>query len=133
MGVFSGTKHSLNTVSQPELDSDSKIIWAKIKNCHTRPLNAYVCSYNKPKENDESSLEGLRFSLSKITHSSLIWALGDFSLPRIDWDKDQIKESCYYKSTHQTFFDIIHDFGLEQIIKEPTRDKLTNHPSLVQA
>ena len=51
----------------------------------------------KPKENDEDSLEGLRSSISKIPSSSIIWALGDFHLPHLDWDKTQIKDSCYHK------------------------------------
>ena len=96
-----------------------------------------ITAYYKPKENDQQSLDGLRSSLSKIPQSSIIWALGDFNLPHIDWDKTQIKDSCSYKPVYETFFDIIHDFTLEQMVKEPTRDNnildlfLTNHPSLV--
>ena len=89
VGVFLAIKHSLNPTSQPELDSSAEVIWAKVDIPGLR--NVYICSYYKPKENDE---EGLRSSLSKIPSSSIIWALGDFNLPQIDWDKTQIKDNC---------------------------------------
>ena len=80
-GVFLAIKHSLNPVSQPELDSSAEVIWAKVDIPGLK--NVYICSYYKPKVNDENILKGLR-SLSKIPHSSIIWTLGDFNLPHID-------------------------------------------------
>ena len=136
-GVFLAIKHSLNPVCQPELDSSAEIIWAKVDIPGLK--NVYVCSYYKPHENDENSLVGLNSSLHKIPQSSIIWALGDFNLPHIDWDRTQIKDSCNCKPIYEKFFDIIFDFGLEQIVKEPTRDNnildlfLTNYPNLIQS
>lgn len=101
--------------------------------------NIYVSSFYKPKENDSDSLDGLRASLSKIPTSSLIWVLGDFNLPHIDWDTEQIKQSCSYKSIYEFFFDVTNDFSLEQVVKTPTRDNhildlfLLNQPSLVHS
>ena len=136
-GVFLAIKHSLNPVSQPELDTSAEVIWAKIDIPGLK--NVYICSFYKPSENDEDSLVSLRSSLSKIPHSSAIWALGDFNLPNIDWDKAQTKENCSHKSIYDKFFEMMHDFALEQMVKEPTRDNnildlfLTNTPNLVQS
>ena len=136
-GVFLAIKHSLNPTSQPELDSSAEVIWAKVDIPCLKNVN--ICSYYKTKENDEDSLEGLRSSLSKIPSSSIKWALGDFNLPHTDWDKTQIKDSCNHKPIYEHIFDIVHDFALEQMVKEPTRDNntldlfLTNHPNLVQS
>ena len=130
-------KHSLKPTSQPELDSSAEVIWAKVDVPGLK--NVYICSYYKPKENDEDSLEGLRSSLYKIPSSSIIWALGDFNLPHIDWDKIKIKDSCNHKPIYEHFFDFVHDFALEQLVKEPTRDNntldlfLTNHTKQVQS
>ena len=59
-------------------------------------------------------------SVWTLLHKNTMSALGDFHLTHIAWDKDQIKESCNYRSTYQTFVDIIHDFGLEQILLKST-------------
>ena len=130
-------RHSLDPTCHPELDSSAESILAKVDIPGLK--NVYICSYFKPKENDQQNLVVLRSSLSKIPQSSIIWAVGDFNLPHIDWDKTQIKDSCSYKPVYETFFDKIHNFTLEQMVKEPTRDSnildlfLTNHPSLVQS
>ena len=63
-GVFLSIRHSLNPTCQPELDSSAEIIWAKVDIFGLKIV--YICSYYKPKENDQQSLEGLRSSLSKI-------------------------------------------------------------------
>ena len=128
---------SLDPTCHPELDSSAESILAKVDIPGLK--NVYICSYFKPKENDQQNLVVLRSSLSKKPQSSIIWAVGDFNLPHIDLDKTKIKDSCSYKPVYETFFDIIYNFTLEQMVKEPTRDSnildlfLTNHPSLVQS
>ena len=101
--------------------------------------SVFVCSFYKPQVNDLERLHGLRDSLSKIPRLSLIWLLGDFNLPQIDWDTEQIKQNCSYTTVYDSFLEIIHDFGLEQIVKIPTRNSntlnlfLLNLPSLVHS
>ena len=136
-GVFLAIKHYLNPVGQPELDSESEIIWAKIDLPGLK--NVFICSFYKPKENDHESIDALRNSLSKIPKTSYIWALGDFNLPHIDWETEQIKSSCPCKHVYESFLDTLHDFSLEQVVKEPTREDnildlfLLNQPSLVHS
>ena len=136
-GVFLAMKHYLNLVGQPELDSESEIIWAKIDLPGLK--NVFICSFYKPKENDHESIDALRNSLSKIPKTSYIWALGDFNLPHIDWETEQIKSSCPCKHVYESFLDTLHDFSLEQVVKEPTREDnildlfLLNQPSLVHS
>ena len=77
--MFLAIKHYLNPVGQPELDSESEIIWAKIDLPGLK--NVFIYSFYKPKENDHESIDALRNSLSKIPKTSYIWALGDFNLP----------------------------------------------------
>ena len=136
-GVFLAIRHSLNPVSQPELDSDSEIVWAKIDIPGLK--NVFVCSFYKPSENDSKSIDELEKSLSKIPRTSHSWALGDFNLPNIDWQTEQITPSCPCPSVYESFVSTVHDFGLEQVVKEPTRGKnildlfLLDQPSLLHS
>ena len=113
------------------------MIWAKIDIPGLK--NVFVCSFYKPKENDRNSIDGLKNSLSKIPRTSHIWALGDFNLPHLDWETEQITQNCLCRSVYRSFVDIIHDFGLEQVVKDPTRGTnildlfLLNQPSLVHS
>ena len=81
----------------------------------------------------------LKNSLSKIPRTSHIWALGDFNLPHMDWETEQITQNCPCRSVYESFVDTIHDFGLEQVVKDPTRGKnildlfLLSQPSLVNS
>ena len=124
-------------MGQPDLDSESEIIWAKIDIPGFR--NVYVCSFYRPPKNDQNSIDGLKDSLSKVPRTSHIWALGDFNLPHIDWETDQITHNCPCRSVYEAFIDTINDFSLEQVVKEPTRDTnildlfLLNQPSLVHS
>ena len=124
-------------MGQPDLDSESEIVWAKIDIPGLKDV--YVCSFYKPIVNDLHSIDGLKDSLSKIPRTSHIWALGDFNLPHVDWESEQITQTCPCRSVYETFFETIDDFGLEQVVKEPTRGTnildlfLLNQPSLVHS
>ena len=72
--------------------------------------------------NDQKSIE-LEKSLSKIPQNSHIWALGDFNLPNIDWQTEQITPNCPCPSVYEFFVSTVYDFSIEQIVKEPTRGK----------
>ena len=100
--VFLAIKHCLNPVGQPDLDSESEIVWAKIDIPGLKDV--YVCSFYKPIVNDLHSIDGLIDSLSKIPRTSHIWELGDFNLPHIDWESEQITQTCSCRSVYETFF-----------------------------
>ena len=61
----------------------------------------YVGSFYKPTENDENSLLHLWSTLSKIHENSIIWLLGDFNLPFIDWRTESFKFSCKFKVMYE--------------------------------
>ena len=50
---------------------------------------------------------------------------GDFNLPHIDWSIPHTIESKPNKRLHDDFLDTLNDFGLEQVVKVPTRDNHT--------
>ena len=97
----------------------------------------YVGSFYKPTDNDENSLLELWLSLSKIPQNSMIWLLGDFKLPCIEWKTESLKSSCKFKVMYEDFMERIQHVNLHQMVTTPTRQEnilyifLTNTPSLV--
>ena len=65
----------------------------------------------------------LRESIKKIkqTNNEHIWLAGDFNLPDIDWDLLNTKPSGVAPGLSKQVIEMTHDFGLEQVVREPTR------------
>ena len=82
----------------------------------------------------------LRESINKIkrTNNEHIWLAGDFNLHDIDWDLLNTKSGGVVPGLSKQLIDITNDFGLEQLVREPTRinnilDLLfTSNPTLVE-
>ena len=62
--MFLAIKHYLNPVGQPELDSESEIIWAKIDLPGLK--NVFICSFYKPKGNDHEGAAARRHPVRKF-------------------------------------------------------------------
>lgn len=65
----------------------------------------------------------LRESLSRIKRrkNNQIWLAGDFNLPDVNWETLSVKPGGYYVGLSKQMIEIASDFGLDQIVKEPTR------------
>ena len=82
----------------------------------------------------------LRESINKIkrTNNEHIWLAGDFNLPDIDWDLLNAKPGGVAPGLSKQLIDITNDFGLEQVVREPTRINnildlfFTSNPTLVE-
>ena len=85
-GVLIAVSRDFICQEQPELKTNCNIQWVKMTIKGVKDI--YVGSYYKPTENDEDSLLELWSSLSKIPQNSIIWLLGDFNLPCIDWTNE---------------------------------------------
>ena len=63
---------------------------------------------------------------------------GDFNLPDIDWDILNTKSGGVVPVLSKQLIDITNDFGLEQVVREPTRINnilylcFTSNPTLVE-
>ena len=62
-------------------------------------------------------------SIKKIkqTNNEHIWLAGDFNLPDTDWDLLNTKPSGIAPGLSKQVIEITNDFGLEQVVREPTR------------
>ena len=113
------------------LDTDCEIAWTKIQLKGCKALYT-GCFFRKP-DNEPSALENLNNSLSRLTHNSPlpnVILTGDFNLPDIDWDEDDIKGGYTIKSSHnysteinQLAIDLVEKHCLQQCVTEPTREK----------
>ena len=52
---------------------------------------------------------------------SILWLAGEFNLPDIDWDLLNTKPSGVAPGLSKQVIEITNDFGLEQVVREPTR------------
>jgi hypothetical protein len=85
-------------------------------------------------------MNALRESLTKIRRSSKghIWLAGDFNFPSVNWDQLTVDPGGSYANLSRQMLDIANDFGLEQIVREPTRINntldlfFTTNPTLVE-
>ena len=97
----------------------------------------YLCAYYRPNVADETSLRKLGQSLGRASQLPKAHLLigGDFNFPGWDWQTTPtLKPRAPYPGLHH---DLINDHGLEQLVREPTREDntqdlyLTNCPQLI--
>lgn len=136
-GVLIAVRNSLKSYLVPELSTECEMIWVGVK-LHGRKT-LYLCSYYRPNVADEDSLRKLGESLDKATKFPNAHFLigGDFNFPDWDWATMSLKPKPVHPRLHNSFIDMIHDHGLEQLVMESTRLKntldlfLTNSPQLI--
>ena len=107
-------------------------------------LKWYVPSlYLLPSESDEHGALEFKKSLDLVNREKgNIWILGDLNYPDLTWDDDDvpiIKPGCSYPSLYDDFVEMLNDFSLSQMVREPTRDGsildlfMTTNPTLVKS
>ena len=101
------------------------MIWVCIK-LHGRKT-LYICAYYRPDKSHKTSLELFRVSLSKaatISNAHIVIA-GDLNFPSWDWKQMRLKPNPSYAQLHEDFINMLSDFGLVQLVEEPTREANT--------
>ena len=80
--------------------------------------------YRSPQFGDTYDyMNDLRKSSNKMKrkHNEHIWLAGAFNLPDIDWDLLNTKPGGVAPCLSKQLIGITNDFGLEQVVREPTR------------
>jgi len=110
-----------------DLDTKCEIVWCTIKIQGSRDITigAFYRSHSVGKSPEY--MEELRNSLNKIKRNSnsQIWLAGDFNLPGVNWDTLSVKAGGRYVGLSKQMIEIANDFGLEQMVREPTRGENT--------
>ena len=114
-GVIILVKSSFQSQAKPEFNTNAEIIWIQLNLIGSK--SALIGAYYNPHELDQTSFDELGKSLNLIKQSnSQIWLLGDFNLPKIDWELLTPTPDC----DNQTFFSFgplgsVNIFGVVQI------------------
>ena len=137
-GVLIAVRNNLESYIVPELENDDcELIWVRLKLKGRRTL--YLGAYYRPDVADEQSLLKFSASLHRASQQQNACLLvgGDFNFPGLDWESATLKTKSPCPRLHNDFLSLVYDNGLEQLVKEPTRDDntldlfLTNCPQLV--
>ena len=124
-GVLIAVKKGLECFEVSELQKDCELIWVCIKLRGRKTL--YICAYYRPDKSHKTSLELFRVSPSKaatISNAHIVIA-GDLHLPSWDWKQMRLKPNPSYAQLHEDFINTLSDFGLVQLVEEPTREANT--------
>ena len=128
------------TPTQKDANTNCEVIWSKIS--LTKGDVLVGCFYRQP-SSSIATLEQLHESLKKLLKKGSIAPTiilgGDFNLPDINWDTLSIKSNPQYgRDINEKMVEIVRDFNLTQIVKEPTRENnildliFTTNPDLVK-
>ena len=122
-GVFVAVRNDIISERADDLETNAEMVWVKIKIKGMKTL--YVAGYYRPHENDEESHEEFKLSLEKIAAhpQAHLWICGDMNFPGIDWVSKDLKPTSRFPLLHQDFLDCLAEYGLQQMVKEPTREE----------
>ena len=121
-GVFIAFKKHLALIEQPSLSGEAEMIWAKFQ---VDNKVTYLCSFYRPPNTNTGPLLHLRESITQIHQSANIILGEDFNYPDILWDDGigRIDTNLAYGNEVNTLFlELLNDFGMEQLVGEPTRN-----------
>ena len=121
-GVLIAVRTDIIADPQDKFNTACEIIWTKVHFLHKKAI--YIASYYRPPNDHTASLEALHESLSILyrsckTPASVILA-GDFNLPDFNW-VNMCSTNSQTAAKHNKLIEIIGEFGLTNMVNEPTR------------
>ena len=135
-GVFVGVSSDSICSAVPELDIDGELVWTKINISGSKPL--HIGAFYRQPRTGPDYLELINNSLNKLSNKdSMVILGGEFNLPDINWQQNQVNEGSSQPCLHQTMLDIATWHGLEQVVQAPTFEGntfdliFTNRPAFV--
>ena len=138
-GVFVVVRGDIIATHATELDSENcELLWVRIQIAGSKTI-LFGTFYRTPNQSGEYYMNLLRQSLEKIKpdRGTIICLGGDFNLGEINWDSLSLELGCRKPTISCQLLDLICDFSMEQMVKEPTRQDrildlfMTTHPNLV--
>ena len=117
---------------------DTESIFCKINIKNSRPL--IIGSVYRAPDLDFELSNKLSAEIHNIYNrfqNSIFWLGGDFNLPDINWENQDIPGNRYPQSINEIFLEMSQNLGLQQIVDFPTRGTslldlfFTNKPDLV--
>ena len=124
--------------TKPNNNIEVEAVYCKISLPNSTPL--IIGSVYRPPNSTIEYMTDMCNELSNIKKqykNAVIWIMGDFNLPDINWNSYTIDKHQYSKEINELFINTIQSLNLEQVTKQPTRNHnildlfLTNRPGLV--
>ena len=124
-GVFLVVRNGIRSTRQDDLETKCECVWVKLDIDGEKSL--YMASFYRPDVSGPDSINQLDSSVLCIKNRtrSHVWISGDFNFPSFDWADRTLTPGCPHPSKHNDFIDFLDELGLDQIIKENTRDNNT--------
>ena len=135
-GVIILVNSNLISEEKTEYKSACENLWVQLN--LTGSNSVLIGAYYKPHELDQLSFEELNKSLNLVNQrNSTVWLLGDFNLPKVDWEHLKPKPDCSHPTFYRECLEALSDCMLEQMVTSPTRGQnildlfFTTNPTLV--
>lgn len=136
-GVMIAVRANIKSLRETELETGGEQVWVKVEIKGTRAL--LVGGYYRPHVSDIEGLEYFGTSAYRACQYSNanVWISGDFNLPGIDWELNTVKPGSTHVDIQEKFIQYLHDYGLQQMVRDPTREGtildlfLTNNKTLI--
>ena len=136
-GVFICARNDIIMSHRADLDSECKVIWAQLELVGSKRI--LLGAFYRPQTDGSEVIDELHSSLSNIDLSkNQIRLAGDFNLSHIDWENRTNAQGNTKLGLSKQLLDMANDFGLDQVVREPTRGEnildlfFTSNPSLVE-
>ena len=117
-----------NTINIKEPSKES--IWLEVE-LHNKDTLLIGCVYRSPSNTSEQNNDFIAMMRTMTqTHHSHKLIMGDFNLPRIDWEIWE-STSRNLADTDNRFIELLRDAFLYQHVNSPTRNRHKDNPSLL--
>ena len=121
-GVIILVRSALSSEEKSEFNSDCENLWVQLNLVGSKSV--LIGAYYKPHEFDQHSLDELSKSLDMVKQTSTnIWLMGDFNLPKVDWQSSAPTPDCKFPTFYRECLEVFNDCLLEQTVTSPTRGK----------
>ena len=105
-----------------EFNSDCGNLW--VQQNFVGSTSVLIGAYYKSHEFDQHSLDELSKSLDMVKQtSSNIWLMGDFNLPKVDWQSLAPTPEYKFPTFYREWLEVFNGCLLEQTVTSPTRGK----------
>ena len=137
-GIIILVRSALSSEEKSEFNPDCENLWFQLNLVGSKSV--LIGAYYKPHGFDQHSLDELSKSLDMVKQtSSNIWLMGDFNLPKVDWQSSAPTPDCKFPTFYRECLEVFNDCLLEQTVTSPTRGKhildlfFTSNPTLIDS
>lgn len=123
-GVLIAISKNILSYEMTSLQTDCELLWVQIT--VNRGIKLLIGAYYRPHTDDQYSVQELNVSLQKLQEKitdAKIWLIGDFNVPNIDWNTMTLFRNKPHIAAESLLIDTVQEFGLEQIVNQPTRSQ----------